>query len=181
MRSASQAILRLRSDFSQVTSLPSWLLTRMPLSCRSRAIFAVSTLVCCTALLNCRDNVPRGSPADEGASTAPIVPAALALALRASNGRWEARAQGDSVVRMLVTSRRDDRSTSRLCGHLVTRSVAASAIPFGLPIDTTMPPLAIRLIDGDSVSGLRYLVPGKQGYYVFEGLSRDGSRRISVR
>ena len=71
--------------------------------------------------------------------------------------------------------------TARLCGHLVTRSIAAAAIPFGLPIDTTMPPLAIRLVDGDSVSGMRYLVPGAQGYYRFEGVSRDGSRRISVR
>jgi len=44
-----------------------------------------------------------------------------------------------------------------------------------------MPPLAIRLVDGDSVTGLRYLVPGAQGYYLFEGVTRDGSRRISVR
>ena len=71
--------------------------------------------------------------------------------------------------------------TARLCGHLVTRSVAAVAIPFGLPIDTAMPPLAVRLVDGDSVSGIRYLVPGAQGTYRFEGVSRDGSRRVSVR
>lgn len=70
---------------------------------------------------------------------------------------------------------------ARLCGHLVTRSVAAVAIPYGLPIDTTMPPLAVRLVDGDSLSGIRYLVPGAQGYYRFEGVSRDGSRRVSVR
>jgi hypothetical protein len=54
--------------------------------------------------------------------------------------------------------------TARLCGHVATRSVAASAIPFGLPIDTTMPPLAIRLVKGDHVSGLRDLVPGAQGF-----------------
>lgn len=71
--------------------------------------------------------------------------------------------------------------TARLCGHVVTRSVAAVAIPFGLSIDTTMPPLAIRLVEGDRVIGLRYLVPGAQGHYVFEGVSRDGSRRISAR
>lgn len=109
------------------------------------------------------------------------MPAALALTVVETDGRWEARADSDSTVRILVTTRRDDRMTARLCGHLVTRSVAASAIPFGLPIDTTMPPLAIRLVNGDSVSGLRYLVPGAQGYYLFEGVSRDGSRRISVR
>ena len=109
------------------------------------------------------------------------MPAALALTVVATDGRWEARAEGDSAIRLLVTSRRDDRMTARLCGHLVTRSVAASAIPFVLPIDTTMPPLAIRLVDGDSLSGLRYLVPGAQGYYRFEGVSRDGSRRVSVR
>jgi len=109
------------------------------------------------------------------------VPTALELTVVETDGRWEARAEGDSAVRLLVTARRDDRMTARLCGHLVTRSVAASAIPFGLPIDTTMPPLAIRLVNGDSVSGLRYLVPGAQGYYLFEGVSRDGSRRISVR
>ena len=109
------------------------------------------------------------------------MPVALALTVVQSNERWEARAGGDSAVRVLVTPRRDDRMTAQLCGHLVTRSVAASAIPFGLPIDTTMPPLAIRLVDGDSVIGLRYLVPGAQGYYLFEGVSRDGSRRISVR
>ncbi len=109
------------------------------------------------------------------------MPVALALTVVESNERWEARAGGDSAVRVLVTPRRDDRMTAQLCGHLVTRSVAALAIPFGLPIDTTMPPLAIRLVDGDSVIGLRYLVPGAQGYYLFEGVSRDGSRRISVR
>ncbi len=109
------------------------------------------------------------------------MPTALALTMVESNGRWEARVHGDSTVRVLVMPRRGDRMTARLCGHLVTRSVAASAIPFGLPIDTTMPPLAIRLVDGDSVSGLRYLVPGAQGYYRFEGVSRDGSRRVSVR
>jgi hypothetical protein len=109
------------------------------------------------------------------------MPSALALTVVATPGRWEARTVGDSAVRFLVTPRRDDRMTARLCGHLVTRSVAASAIPFGLPIDTTKPPLAVRLVDGDSVSGIRYLVPGAQGYYRFEGISGDGSRRVSVR
>ncbi|WP_373064874.1 hypothetical protein [Gemmatimonas sp.] len=109
------------------------------------------------------------------------MPSALALTVVEVNGRWEARVAGDSTLRILVMPRRDDRMTARLCGHLVTRSVAAMAIPYGLPMDTTMPPLAIRLVDGGSVSGLRYLVPGAQGYYLFEGVSRDGSRRISVR
>jgi hypothetical protein len=113
------------------------------------------------------------------------MPPVLALTVVATEARWEARWEarvaGDTAIRLLVTPRGDDRMTARLCGHLVTRSIAAAAIPFGLPIDTTMPPLAVRLVDGESVSGIRYLVPGAQGYYRFEGLSRDGSRRVSVR
>lgn len=132
-------------------------------------------------LAACREGVPAAARTASDSSAAPIMPAVLALTVVATPGRWEARAVGDSAIRLLVTPRGDDRMTARLCGHLVTRSIGAAAIPFGLPIDTTMPPLAIRLIDGDSVSGIRYLVPGAQGTYRFEGVSRDGSRRVSVR
>ena len=44
-----------------------------------------------------------------------------------------------------------------------------------------MPAADNRLSHGDSGSGGGYLVTGAQGYYLFEGISHDGSRRISVR
>lgn len=138
-------------------------------------------LASAVVLLGCQDRPPRTVRASGSSSVAPVLPSALGLTLVASQGRWEGRSRGDSAVRLLVAPRGDDRMTARVCGHLVTRSEAAVAIPYGLPIDTTMPPLAIRLIHGDSVSGVRYLVPGAQGYYLFEGISHDGSRRISVR
>ena len=153
--------------------------------CRVHSIWLAAALVCGAALASCRDSAPSTSRAEALAPSAPTVPTTLALTVVAAgeraDERWEARAAGDSTIRVLVTPRRDDRMTARLCGHVVTRSVAASAIPIGLSIDTTMPPLAIRLVEGDSVTGLRYLVPGAQGYYVFEGVSRDGSRRLSAR
>ena len=132
-------------------------------------------------VLGCRDSAPAAARVEVPLSAAPEVPPVLALTVVATEARWEARVAGDTAIRLLVTPRGDDRMTARLCGHLVTRSIAAVAIPFGLPIDTTMPPLAVRLIDGEGVSGIRYLVPGAQGYYRFEGVSRDGSRRFSVR
>ena len=130
------------------------------------------------ALLACRD---RPAASLVRPASPPSVPKALALVMAAQGERWEGRAAGDSAVRLLITTRASDRPTAHLCGHLATRSEAATAIPFGLPIDTLMPPLAIRLVEGDSVTGLRYLVPGVRGLYVFEALSRDGTRRISVR
>ena len=132
-------------------------------------------------LAACRDGASPTQRAESLAASAVSVPSALGVTVVESNGRFEGRVAGDSTLRVRVVPRVDDRATARLCGHLATRSVAASAIPFGLPIDTTMPPLAIRLVEGDHVSGLRYLVPGAQGFYVFEGISRDGSRRVSVR
>ena len=142
--------------------------------------FAVA-IACGAVLLGCRDSASAAARADVPPSSAPVMPTSLALTVVATGARWEARIVGDTAIRLLVTARGDDRMTARLCGHLVTRSIAAVAIPYGLPIDTTMPPLAVRLVDGDSVSGMRYLVPGVQGYYRFEGVSRDGSRRVSVR
>ncbi|QJR35709.1 hypothetical protein [Gemmatimonas groenlandica] len=145
------------------------------------AVALACAAACAAAFTGCRDSAPAAARAEAQRSSAPEMPSALALTVVATDARWEARVAGDSAVRVLVTPRRDDRMTARLCGHVVTRSVAASAIPFGLPIDTTMPPLAIRLVEGDRVTGLRYLVPGAQGYYLFEGVSQEGSRRISVR
>jgi hypothetical protein len=95
-------------------------------------------------LAACGEGVPAAARTAPDSSAAPVIPAALALTVDATPGRWEARAAGDSAIRLLVTPRGDDRMTARLCGHLVTRSIAAVAIPFGLPIDTTMPPLAVR-------------------------------------
>ncbi len=170
MRSAS-LVIRVRS----------WFLMRMSLRNRFHVISLAAAFTCAAAFTGCRDRAPAVSRADAPLSSAPVMPSALALTVAATDARWEGRVADDSAVRVLITSRDDDRMTARLCGHVVTRSVAASAIPFGLPIDTSMPPLAIRLVDGDSVTGLRYLVPGAQGYYLFEGVSRDGSRRVSVR
>ncbi|MDQ8160504.1 MAG: hypothetical protein P3C12_13955 [Gemmatimonadota bacterium] len=136
------------------------------------------SLVAGALLLACRD---RPAASLVRPASPPSVPEALALVLAAQGERWEGRAAGDSALRLLITTRASDRPTAHLCGHLATRSEAATAIPFGLPIDTLMPPLAIRLVEGDSVTGLRYLVPGVRGFYVFEALSRDGTRRISVR
>ena len=151
----------------------------MTLCGRSR--FVRVALLSGAALAGCRDGASPTKRAESLGASAVSVPSALGVTVVESNGRFEGRVAGDSTLRVLVVPRVDDRATARLCGHLAIRSVAASAIPFGLPIDTTMPPLAIRLIEGDRVTGLRYLVPGAQGYYVFEGVSRDGSRRISAR
>lgn len=155
--------------------------SRLTLSGRTHLRRWAVTLAVGALLTACSERAPRPLPDEVAFSSAPVMPSSLALSVLAVAGRWEARVVGDSAVRVLVTSRGDDRMTAWLCGHVVTRSVAASALPFGLPIDTVMPPLAIRLVEGDRVTGLRYLVPGVYGLYVFEGVTRDGSRRISVR
>lgn len=170
MRSAS-LVIRLRC----------WFLMHMTLGRRFHPLQFAVALACGVSFTGCRESAPAAAPAAAQRSSAPEMPSTLALSVVATDARWEARVAGDSALRVLVTPRGDDHMTARLCGHVVTRSVAASAIPFGMPIDTTMPPLAIRLVEGDSVTGLRYLVPGAQGYYLFEGVSRDGSRRISAR
>ncbi len=75
------------------------------------------------------------------------MPPTLALHVVKAEDRWEARVKGDSTLRLLVAARTGDVMTARLCAHLVTRSIAPTAIPFTLPINKTMPPLAIRLIE----------------------------------
>ena len=87
---------------------------------------------------------------------------------------------GRRAVRALVSPRGDDRLTAYVSGCVVTRSVATPARPFGLSIVTTMPHLAIRLDAGDRVAGLQYLITGALEFYVFEGVSREGPRRVSV-
>ena len=77
------------------------------------------------------------------------MPLVLALDVLAVAGRWEARVAGDSAVHVLVSPSGDDRVTAYVSGRVITRSAAVSALPIGLPIDISVPPLAIRLNAGD--------------------------------
>ena len=81
-----------------------------------------------------------------------------------------------SAVRLVVRPTRDVDAMQRLCGVIASGVTRPVVVDWGLPVDTAQPPLSTRLIAGVSVQGIRFLLPGADAKYVFEGVSRRGAR-----
>ena len=64
---------------------------------------------------------------------------------------------------------------------MAAASRAPAELPWHWPIDSAAPRLAVRLLAAGDVQGVRFVVPGVRAEYVFEGLSRDGTRLVSLR
>lgn len=91
---------------------------------------------------------------------------------------------GDSAMRLRVwsTSSVADSSMSRVCGALATGRVPkALADAQVLPIDSGAPSLGVRALRTSDIAGVRWIVPGAQAQYAFEGVTDDGRRRVSFR
>jgi hypothetical protein len=82
---------------------------------------------------------------------------------------------------VVVTPRVADAATARLCGVVATQTRAPVLLPGMAASDSAAPRLAQRVLVDSAIIGVRYLVPGAQAAYVFEGFSRDGAQRVSVR
>lgn len=91
---------------------------------------------------------------------------------------------GDSAVRLRLwpSTRVADSAMSRVCGALATGRVpTALADARVLPIDSSAPALGIRRLKANDVAGVRWIVPGTQAQYAFEGLTDNGQQRVSFR
>ena len=86
----------------------------------------------------------------------------------------------DTAVRLMVRARARTDADARLCGVIVSRSRAQVVLPWGWPVDSAAPRLALRFITDGDVQGVRFVVPGADARYVFEGVTRDGTRQVSV-
>ena len=86
----------------------------------------------------------------------------------------------DTAVRLMVRARERTDADARLCGVIASRSRAQVVLPWGWPVDSAAPRLALRFITEGDVQGVRFVVPGADARYVFEGVTRDGARQVSV-
>ena len=119
------------------------------------------------------------TPPQLEAAVAPSVPRA-AVAWTWTPGAWLGRVAGDSAARWRVQPRVDDVATQRLCGFVATGSVMPARLPEGWPVDSTLPRLLVRAVEGADLVGLRYVTPGAQARYWFEGVARSGAWRVSL-
>ena len=106
-------------------------------------------------------------------------PFALTLS-RDSAGVLRGMVAGDSTARLLVQRNPNDEAASRLCAVIATGTREPVELPWSWPVDSTAPRLALRTIRAGDVEGVRFVVPGTMARYVFEGVTRDGSQRVSV-
>lgn len=110
------------------------------------------------------------------------LPSGLAVALSTDSAGWQrGMAEGDPTPRVLLQPRGDDDATMRLCGTLATRTLSTADLPWAWPVDTAQPRLAVQFLSAGDVQGVRFVVPGSDAHYRFEGFTRDGARRVSVR
>jgi hypothetical protein len=120
-------------------------------------------------------------------ATAPSLGLVLDATPDTANGTQRGRVPGDSALRVLVQRRVYDDAEARLCGVVgisgpgMTMGVMRVPLPSILPYDAAAPRLAARIIGEGDVQGVRFVVPGTDARYVFEGLTRDGTRLVSVR
>lgn len=124
----------------------------------------------------------RGGDADERPRLA--VPPALGgarVAWTRDGEAWLGRIDGDATPRWSVRPRVDDVATRRLCGFLATDSRLPARLPEHWPVDSAAPRLLVRSVRGGALEGVRYLTPGAEAHYWFEGISRDGGWRVSLR
>lgn len=128
------------------------------------------------------------APPEDRAEPLPRLPWKGAQLTEASDVQWQragagwvGRVAGDSTPRWALRPRSDDVATRRLCGFLATGSKVPVALPETWPVDSALPRLLLRALRGDGLEGVRYLTPGVDARYWFEGLTRDGAWRVSLR
>jgi hypothetical protein len=109
------------------------------------------------------------------------LPGAVDVQWQREGAGWVGRVAGDTAPRWVLRPRTDDVATRRLCGFLATGSTIPVALPETWPVDTALPRLLLRALRGDGLNGVRYLTPGADARYWFEGLTRDGAWRVSLR
>ncbi|WP_439643252.1 hypothetical protein [Gemmatimonas sp.] len=146
-------------------------------SCASWALFFSGV-----ALLGC-------SPDSRPSARAPLVgslrlggaPAALAVMLDSSGPVQYGRVAGDTTTRMVIRPLADAVADYRLCGVVAGAARIPPALLARWAVDTNAPVLAWRALTAPDVQGVRFLQPGRNAFYYFEGITRDGGRRVSVR
>lgn len=105
----------------------------------------------------------------------------LALTLRSSGEGQEGVTADSGAVRLRTALRTDNDAEARLCGVIIARSRSMERLPFGWPVDSTLPLLVPQLVNGRDVQGYRVVTPGVNAEYRFEGFTSDGSTRVSLR
>lgn len=106
---------------------------------------------------------------------------ALSLIVRSSGTGQEGVTADSGDIRLRTALRTDDDAEARLCGVIIARSRSMEALPFAWPVDSTLPLLIPQLVNGREVQGYRIVIPGVNSEYRFEGFTRDGSTRVSLR
>lgn len=108
-------------------------------------------------------------------------PATFAVVLRSAARGQVGYVAGDSAARLLVRTAERGDDDARLCGLMASRTRAPVPVDWGWPVDSASPRLAPRVLSSGDVQGVRFVLPGTDARYVFEGLTRDGAHRVSVR
>ncbi|MCE2953255.1 MAG: hypothetical protein ACK6DR_00140 [Gemmatimonas sp.] len=125
------------------------------------------------------------SAGHEGVSALQVKEAPLPLVLSPPDGAGaqRGRAAGAPAVQLAIVPRstNDTDADARLCAVMAGASQWSVALPFPWPVDSVAPRLLRRVVRRGDVEGLRFVVPGVRAQYVFEGFTRDGSRRVSLR
>jgi len=152
----------------------------------ARAVLRPGTLLAVAGVLLTGGCAGDDGGARAGADERPrlAVPPALGgsrVAWQREGEAWLGRIDGDSTPRWNVRPRLDDVATRRLCGFLATDSRLPARLPEHWPVDSAVPRLLVRSVRGDALDGVRYLTPGAAAHYWFEGISRDGGWRVSLR
>jgi hypothetical protein len=128
---------------------------------------------------------PEGKSPTPATVAAPVrlrnVPAQLAISLDSGATVQYGRVAGDSGARLVIRPMMDSASDYRLCGVVAGASRIPPALLARWPVDTNAPVLAWRALSTPHVQGVRFLMPGQAAYYYFEGVTREGSRRVSLR
>jgi hypothetical protein len=108
-------------------------------------------------------------------------PAAFAVVLRSAARGQVGYVADDSAARLLVRAATRGDDDARLCGLMASRTRAPVPVDWGWPVDSASLRLAPRVLSSGDVQGVRFVLPGTDARYVFEGLTRDGAHRVSVR
>lgn len=113
--------------------------------------------------------------------TLALVGAPLSLSLTATAEGLVGRAPDDTIVRMIVRPLPHTDDGARLCSAIAAGPRTPTQAPWGLPLDTTAPQLLRRTLSTDAVRGVRFVVPGVQSMWAFEGVTTRSRQQVSVR
>lgn len=103
----------------------------------------------------------------------------MGMVLLPDSAGWQAGTV-EGAVRLQVRPAEPSAANDRLCGVLASGSTWPVSLPWGWPVDSTAPRLAQRRLSMSAVQGVRFVMPGGQAKYVFEGVTTDGRRRVSL-